>query len=109
MNAKLGVISEFCCTFDMTIIFSFPSKTGPSKAVWRIFHFPLQSIVRILDQSLEMLLVTNIQVHPQSFYDLVNIIREHEEIFIAWHSSDIAKLYSPAVFRNKKQAGGYWF
>ena len=55
------------------------------------------------------MLVSDMQVHPQSFYDLVNIIREHEEIFPAWHASDTAKLYSPAVFRNKKKSRGYWF
>ena len=53
--------------------------------------------------------VTVANVHPQSFYDLVNIIREYEEIFPAWHTSDTAKLYSPAVFVNKKKSGGYWF
>ena len=40
---------------------------------------------------------------------MVNIIREYEEIFPAWHTSDTAKLYSPAIFVNKKKAGGYWF
>lgn len=70
---------------------------------------PLEEhVIRSL-QSLEMMLVSDMQVHPQSFYDLVNIIREHEETFPAWHSSDTAKLYSPAVFVNKKKAGGYWF
>ena len=67
-----------------------------------------EQVIRSL-QSYEMMLVSDMQVHPQSFYDLVNIIREHEEIFPAWHSSATAQLYSPAVFRNKKQSGGYWF
>ena len=70
---------------------------------------PLEDqVIRSL-QSYEMMLVSDMQVHPQSFYDLVNIIREHEEIFPVWHSSATAQLYSPAVFRNKKQSGGYWF
>lgn len=70
---------------------------------------PLEEhVIRSL-QSYEMMLVTDIQVHPQSFYDLVNIIREHEELFPAWHSSPVAQLYTPAVFKNKKEAGGYWF
>ena len=56
-----------------------------------------------------LMLVSDMQVHPQSFYDLVNIIREHEEIFPSWHASSVAKLYKPAVFTNKKKAGGYWF
>ena len=41
MNAKLGVISEICCTFAMTINFRFP-QNGPSKAVWGIFLFLMQ-------------------------------------------------------------------
>ena len=41
MNAKLGVISEICCTFAMTIHFRFP-QNGPSKAVWGIFLFLMQ-------------------------------------------------------------------
>ena len=70
---------------------------------------PLEEhIIRSL-QSLEMMLVSDMQVHPQSFYDLVNIIRENEEIFPAWHSSATAQLYTPAAFTNKKNSGGYWF
>ena len=49
------------------------------------------------------MLVSDMQVHPQSFYDLVNIIRGHEDIFPAWHASDTAKLYSPAIFVNQKE------
>ena len=67
-----------------------------------------EHVIRSL-QSLEMMLVSDMQCHPQSFYDLVNIIREHEEVFPEWHASATAQLYSPAVFHNKKQSGGYWF
>lgn len=67
-----------------------------------------EQVIRTL-QSLEMMLVSNMQVHPQSFYDLVNIIREHEEVFPAWHSSPVAALYTPKVFENKKRSSGYWF
>ena len=74
----------------------------------RTCHPLEEQIIRSL-QSLEMMLVSDMQVHPQSFYDLVNIIREHEDVFPAWHASDTAKLYSPAIFVNKKKAGGYWF
>ena len=66
-----------------------------------------EQVIRTL-QSLEMMLVSDMQVHPQSFYDLVNIIREHEELFPAWHSSPVAALYNPKVFENKKKSGGYW-
>ena len=67
-----------------------------------------EHVIRSL-QSLEMMLVSDMQCHPQSFYDLVNIIREHEEIFPEWHSSATAQLYTPAVFTNKQKSGGYWF
>lgn len=67
-----------------------------------------EQVIRTL-QSLEMMLVSDIQVHPQSFYDLVNIIREHEEVFPAWHSSSVAELYTPKVFENKKKSSAYWF
>jgi hypothetical protein len=60
-------------------------------------------------QSYELQLLTDIQVHPQCYYDLVNIIREHEEVFPAWHSSTVAELYRPKVFENKKKSSAYWF
>jgi len=60
-------------------------------------------------QSYELQLLTDIQVHPQCYYDLVNIIREHEEIFPAWHSSNVAELYKPKVFENKKKSSAFWF
>ena len=60
-------------------------------------------------QSYELQLMTDIQVHPQCYYDLVNIIREHEELFPAWHSSPVAELYRPKIFENHKKSGGYWF
>ena len=41
MNAKLGVISEICCTFAMTIYFRFP-QNRPYKAVWGIILFLMQ-------------------------------------------------------------------
>ena len=67
-----------------------------------------EQVIRSL-QSYEMMLLSDIQVHPQSFYDLVNIIREHDELFPAWHQSSTAQLYTPAIFQNKKKSGGYWF
>ena len=74
----------------------------------RLCHPLEEQVIRSL-QSLELMLVSDMQVHNQSFYDLVNIIREHSDIFLAWHVSETAKLYSPAVFRNKKNSGGYFF
>lgn len=64
-------------------------------------------ILRI--QSLELMLVSDLQVHQQSFFDLVQTIREHAELFPKWHASATAKLYSPAVFLNEKESKGYWF
>ena len=70
---------------------------------------PLEEhVIRSL-QSYVLMLVSDMQVHPQSFYDLVNIIRVHEEIFPAWHASATAKLYAPVFFVNKKKSRGYWF
>ena len=70
---------------------------------------PLEDqVIRSL-QSYELQLLTDIQVHPQCYYDLVNIIREHEEVFPAWHSSTVAELYKPKIFENKKSSSAYWF
>ncbi|MBR4390092.1 MAG: hypothetical protein IKT00_13090 [Prevotella sp.] len=70
---------------------------------------PLEvQVIRSL-QSLELMLVSDMQVHVQSFYDLVNTIRENESVFPEWHASATAELYTPTVFSNKKKSGGYWF
>ena len=60
-------------------------------------------------QSYELQLLSDIQVHPQRYYDLVTIIREHEDLFPAWHSSPVAELYTPKIFENKKKSSAYWF
>jgi hypothetical protein len=65
-------------------------------------------VIRSL-QSYELQLLTDIQVHPQCYYDLVNVIREHEDVFPAWHSSPVADLYTPKIFENKKKSSAYWF
>jgi hypothetical protein len=49
-----------------------------------------------------------VEPEQQLFSGVPLIILEHEETFPAWHASDTAKLYSPAIFVNKKKAGGYW-
>ena len=67
-----------------------------------------EQVIRSL-QSYELQLLTDVQVHPQCYYDLVNIIREHEEVFPAWHASSTAELYTPTVFRNNKKSSAYWF
>ena len=70
---------------------------------------PLEEQVIKSLQSYELQLLTDSQVHPQCYYDLVNIIRQHPEEFPAWHTSDVAQLYTPKVFENKKKSGGFWF
>ena len=75
---------------------------------WRSATPLEEQVIRSL-QSYELQLLTDIQVHPQCYFDLVNIIREHEEVFPAWHASDVAPLYTPKVFENKKKSSAYWF
>lgn len=70
---------------------------------WRSATPLEEQVIRSL-QSYELQLLTDIQVHPQCYFDLVNIIREHEEVFPAWHASDVAPLYTPKVFENKKKS-----
>ena len=82
-------------------------------------HPLMLQVIRSL-QSLELILIST-ESNPsspsgdkrgasiQSFYDLVNTIREHEDVFPEWHASATAELYTPVVFRNKKTSGGYWF
>ncbi len=70
---------------------------------------PLEEQVIKSLQSYELQLLTDTQVHPQCYYDLVNIIRQHPDEFPAWHSSDVAQLYNPKIFQNKKKSSAYWF
>ena len=67
-----------------------------------------EQIIRSL-QAYELQLLTDIQVHPQCYYDLVTIIRERPDDFPAWHTSPVADLYTPKIFQNKKKSSAYWF
>ena len=67
-----------------------------------------EQIIRSL-QAYELQLLTDIQVHPQCYYDLVTIIRERPDDFPAWHASPVADLYTPKIFQNKKNSSAYWF
>ncbi|WP_027455661.1 DUF6712 family protein [Xylanibacter brevis] len=60
-------------------------------------------------QSYELLLLSDIQVNNQCYYDLVTIIREHKDVFPAWHSSPVAELFTPKIFENTKKSSAYWF
>ena len=46
---------------------------------------------------------------PRLLADLVNSIRLNENDFLEWHGSKTAQLFVPPVFRNKKEARGYFF
>lgn len=67
-----------------------------------------ERVIRSL-QAYELQLLTDIQVHPQCYYDLVTIIRERPDDFPAWHASPVADLYTPKIFQNKKNSSAYWF
>lgn len=41
--------------------------------------------------------------------DIVNFIRKNPAAFPEWHNSATAELFSPPVFKNKKNASGYFF
>lgn len=41
--------------------------------------------------------------------DIVNFIRKNPAAFPEWHNSATASLFSPPVFKNKKNASGYFF
>ena len=41
--------------------------------------------------------------------DIVNLIRHRPSDFPEWHRSDTARLFTPPVFRNRKEAPGYFF
>ncbi len=54
-------------------------------------------------------MLSDVKVQQQSYFDIVNIIRENETVFPEWHNSATAELYTPPVFRNEKESHGYWF
>lgn len=41
--------------------------------------------------------------------DIVNFIRKNPAAFPEWHNSATAQLFSPPIFKNKKNASGYFF
>ena len=41
--------------------------------------------------------------------DIVNFIRKNPAAFPEWHNSATAELFSPPIFKNKKNASGYFF
>lgn len=41
--------------------------------------------------------------------DIVNVIRQSEDDFPLWHGSEVAKLFAPPKFVNRKDSGAYFF
>lgn len=48
-------------------------------------------------------------VNSRRLADVVNYIRLNESDFKEWHGSKTAELFAPPVFRNRKEAKGYFF
>lgn len=76
--------------------------------VWNPSLSPIvRSVINTIRQLILMVLKKQ-ELHVQQFYDVVNIIREHPDDFPAWHSSPVAELYTPPVFKNQKKSSAYW-
>ena len=48
-------------------------------------------------------------IRMRDMIDVVNHIRRFPDLFPEWHASETAKLFSPPIFKNKKEAKGYFF
>ena len=48
-------------------------------------------------------------IRKRDMIDVVNHIRCNPDLFPEWHDSETAKLYAPPIFKNKKEAKGYFF
>lgn len=48
-------------------------------------------------------------IRMRDMIDVVNHIRRYPDLFPEWHASETAKLYAPPIFKNKKEAKGYFF
>ena len=44
----------------------------------------------------------------QGLRDIVDLMRKNEEYFAEFPNSETAKLFTPPIFKNKKDANGYW-
>ena len=77
------------------------SLSADAKSAWAYLLTRLQS---------EVLYQLGGQPPRQQYLaDLVNFIRNNIELFQQWAESDTAKLYTPPVLVNKKEAQGYFF
>ena len=48
-------------------------------------------------------------IRMRDMIDVVNHIRCYPDLFPEWHASETAKLFSPPIFKNKKESRGYFF
>ena len=48
-------------------------------------------------------------IRIRDMIDVVNHIRCYPDLFPEWHASETAKLFSPPIFKNKKESRGYFF
>lgn len=48
-------------------------------------------------------------LRDEALRDIVEYIRNRHDTFPEWHRSETARLFSPPVFCNRKDAKGYWF
>ena len=48
-------------------------------------------------------------IRTKKMMDVVNYIRNNPDLFPEWHASETAKLFSPPIFKNKKESRGYFF
>ena len=48
-------------------------------------------------------------IRMRDMIDVVNHIRCNPDLYPEWHDSETAKLYAPPIFKNKKEAKGYFF
>ena len=48
-------------------------------------------------------------IRMRDMIDVVNHIRCNPNLFPEWHDSETAKLFAPPIFKNKKEAKGYFF
>lgn len=48
-------------------------------------------------------------INMRRMVECVNYIRQRPEDFPEWHSSATAKLFTPPIFKNKKNSAGYFF
>ena len=48
-------------------------------------------------------------IRMRDMIDVVNHIRRFPDLFPEWHASETAKLFAPPIFKNKKEARGYFF